>query len=273
LRRADYGVAHPDLRGIRVRRGDGQSPEDYADNLVDTRASMHRLMSQPVGSRMLTELNARTESVNPGLVGNEIKNPLKVADIHSGRGLHPDSQMSHRPRHNNTYDDAQRAYRYDGTHGMGQASRINYNEMAPKGDRFISLGHEMVHAWRAAHGVAVSPPEVSPQRGAAILNPPTDPIVKGVIGRHAQLKEEFETVGLQNTPRMAWAPNENMIREEHGLSARADYSGVAPGALDQAVENVDRATDNRDLWDKFLNKLKIRRRPGPVRGMLSHLED
>jgi hypothetical protein len=269
LKRADYGVAHPDLRGIRVRRDAGQSAEHYTDLLTDTRASISRLAEKPVGQQLLTGLNARTQQVHPGQVGNDRTNPLTVVDIRSGRGLAPDSAMSHIVRHNNTYSDAQRGYRYDGKSGAGIASRVNYDESRARPDRFISLGHELVHAYRAAHGNAVSAPEISPQRDHRLLKAPTDPVVRQVIGQHAHLREEFETVGLLPTPRVANPPTEAGIRAEHSFPARTDYSGLRPGGKqDTSLREIDEGTDDRGPVDKYWHK-----KPTPVASIVKHLED
>jgi hypothetical protein len=272
LKRADFGVVHPEYRGIRVRRDDGQSPEHYTDLLRDARASVSRLDEQAIGHRLLTGLQSRTQAVNQGHVGNERTNPATVVDIHSGRGLHPDSANSHRVRHNNTYQDIQRGYRYDGKSGAGIASRVNYDESRPRPDRFISLGHELIHSYRAAHGQMVSPPEVGPQRGHKLLNPPTDPVVKQVIGQHAHLQEEFETVGLSPTPRSPNPPTERGLRAEHLYKPRDDYSGLRPGGQqDQSLRHIDEATDDRDFLDKLRHKIK-EDRPSPVSALVRHLE-
>ena len=272
LKRADFGVAHPEYRGIRVRRDDAQSPEHYTDLLRDTRASVSRLDEQPIGHRLLTGLQARTATVNPGHVGTDRANPATVVAIHSGRGLGAISANSHRVRDTSSYANIQRGYRYDGQSGAGAASRVNYDESAPRPDRFIGLGHELIHAYRAAHGHMVSPPEVSPQRGHKLLNPPTDPIVKQVIGQHAQLKEEFETVGLSPTPRVPNIPTERGLRAEHLYKPRDDYSGLRPGGQqEETLRNIDEPTDDRDLFDKLRHKIKDDR-PSPVAALIRHLE-
>jgi Effector protein/Domain of unknown function (DUF4157) len=273
LKPADFGVVHPKLRGIRVRRDPNQPPEHYFDLLADTRASVNRLAEKPVGGRLLTGLEARTQAVHPGQVGNERNNPLTVVDIRSGRGLHPNSAMSHRVRFNpalpNPIADIQRGYRYDGQSGAGIASRVNYDESRARRDRFIDLGHELVHAYRSAHGHAVSPPSVSPKRGHSLLNPPTNPLVAEAIDLHAQLREEFETVGLTPTPRVPDIPTEAGIRAEHGAPPRTDYSGLRPGgAQEQSLRNVDEATDDRSLLDKYWHN-----KPSPVTALVKHLED
>ncbi|GEL69237.1 hypothetical protein MVI01_10210 [Myxococcus virescens] len=50
LNRADSGVVHPDLRGIRTRRDNGQSGADFADFTLDARNSTHQLMSSPTAA-------------------------------------------------------------------------------------------------------------------------------------------------------------------------------------------------------------------------------
>ena len=272
LKRADHGVLNPNLRGIRARRSAGESAADYYDHMLDARASINRLASQPTGSRMLGELNARTAAVNPGAVGDEQNAPLTVADVYSGKGLAPDSQMSASPRHDGTYGSVQKAYRYNGAPSAGQATRINYNGSAPKANRWNSLGHELVHAWRNAHGRAVSPPEVSPMHDHPLLNPPTPPVVRQVIGHHAQMQEEFETVGLSPTPNVAWAPTENAIRAEHGLPARDNYSGARPGDDAEMMRNVDQGTDDRSFFQK-LNLPCKPAQPSPVAAIKQHLTD
>jgi len=270
LKRTDYGVVNPNLQNIRTRRGVGQSPEHFADHLQDVRRSTTELMSQPVGARMLTEINSRQAQVNPLALPGQPQ-PTMV-DIYSGRGLDNDSKMSHRPRHDGTLGDVRKGYRFDGVAGTGQASRINYDESSHSPNRGISLGHEMVHAWRTAHGLGVAPPQVSPQRNAAILNTPGDDqrIIEQAVELHAQKQEEFETVGLAPTPHAAWAPTENLIRAEQGRAARNDYSGSTPGDMDGTITNLDDATDDRGWWDK-----NVRNKPHPhhVKNLLHHLED
>jgi len=269
LRPADYGVVHPQLSGIRTRRGVGQSAAEYYEHMVDTRRSINTLMRAPVGEQMLRDINARTAAVNPGLHGTA-RNPLTAVDIHSGRHEVPDSQMSQRPRLDpmNPIASAQRAFRYDGLAGAGQASRVNYNEMAPSANRFVSLGHEMVHAWRAAHGVGVSAPQVAPRRGDPLLNPPTDPIVGNVVAHTTHMREEFETVGLLPTPNLPLAPTENRLRAEHARPARPDYSGLtphSPGYLNP-IRNIDEATDTRNWFQK-----NVFGTPSPIQNLMHHL--
>ena len=153
LRRTDYGVVHPDLQGIRTRRDNGQSGADFADFTRDTRVSTDRLMSQPQGGRMMTELDGRNPAVNPGVTGTQ-RQPVTVADIYSGRNAAMPN--SHVPRNDGTYASTRPAYRYDGMPGAGRPSNINYNEQGGA-QRFNSLGHESVHAWRASNGLQVSP--------------------------------------------------------------------------------------------------------------------
>ncbi|RKG58959.1 hypothetical protein D7X30_15425 [Corallococcus sp. AB011P] len=266
LKPADHGVVHPDLSGIRTRRDSRQSGADFADFTQDARNSTHQLMSRPVGNQMLTELNGRTQHVNPGATGTAQK-PLTVADIYSGRS--EAMPMSHRPRHDGTLQSLRPAYRYDGQASAGQASRINYNENQPS-QRFNSLGHESVHAWRAANGVQVSPLAASKHADAEVFKryPSHSAAMKDTVETRLQLREEFETVGLRPTPRMPNAPTENAIRAEHGLPARQDYSGFRPGAnKNQAnFENFDAGSDDRSRFQKFMGT------PSPLGQIVGDLE-
>ncbi|WP_338279402.1 M91 family zinc metallopeptidase [Corallococcus caeni] len=266
LKPADHGVVHPDLPGIRTRRDNGQSGAQFADFTQDARNSTNKLMSRPVGNQMLTELDGRTQHVNPGKTGTPQK-PLTVADIYSGRD--ESMPMSHRPRHDGTLQSVRQAYRQDGQAGTGQASRINYNEQDP-GQRFNSLGHESVHAWRAANGTQVSPLAVSKHSNADVFKryPDHSAAMKDTVETRLQLREEFETVGLRPTPRMPNAPTENAIRAEHGLPARQDYSGFRPGANknDANFENYDLGSDDRGRFQKLMGT------PSPLGKIVGDLE-
>jgi len=271
LKRTDYGTVHPDLPGIRTRRGDQEPAHQFVDLTTDARASTHRLMSEPDGRRMLTELNGRTGAVNPGAVGTPEK-PLTVADIRSGRDAQ--MKMAHSPRHDGTYASMQQAYRYDGKPSAGQASNITYDETAKSSLRFNSLGHEGVHAWRASNGLGVSPPEISPGRykHASTLDiQGGDKTVKDYVSHHAHMQEEFETVGLRPTPHSpnqdGWAPSENKIRQEHGLPQRNDYSGETPAKTDALLKPVDEGTDDRSWYQKTFTS-----KPSPVGAVVNHLE-
>ncbi|MFP2924905.1 M91 family zinc metallopeptidase [Pyxidicoccus sp. 3LG] len=269
LKPADYGVAHPDLQGIRTRRDNGQSGADFADFTADVRNSTHRLTSKPEGGRLMTELNGRTQAVNPGVVGTQNK-PVTVADIYSGRN---DARMpmSHAPRHEGTYDSLRPAYRYGGQPGAGRPSDIKYNEQ-DTGPRFNSLGHESVHAWRAANGLQVSPLAVSKHDNADVFQrfPSHSANMKDTLETRLRLTEEFETVGLRPTPHTpaGWAPNENKLRAEHGLPSRQDYSGMRPNGNqnDVNLSNYDAGSDNRNFFQK------LRGEPTPIGRILGDLE-
>ncbi|QSQ19125.1 hypothetical protein JY651_27665 [Pyxidicoccus parkwayensis] len=269
LKPADHGVVHPDLPGIRTRRDSGQSGANFADFTSDVRNSTHKLMSKPEGHRLMTELNGRTQAVNPGAVGTPHK-PVTVADISSGRN---DAQMpmSHAPRHDNTYSSLRPAYRYDGQPGAGRPSNIKYNEQ-DTGPRFNSLGHESVHAWRAANGLQVSPLAVSKHNNADVFQryPEHSADMKNTLETRLRLTEEFETVGLRPTPHTpaGWAPTENKIRTEHGLPQRQDYSGMRPNGNQNDVNlgNYDAGSDNRNFFQK------LRGEPTPIGRILNDLE-
>ena len=268
LKPADYGVVSPDLQGIRTRRDSRQSGADFADFTSDVRASTNKLTSKPVGHRMLTELNARKEHVNPGATGT-LRKPLTVADIYSGRDAA--MPMSHVPRNNGTFESARPAYRYEGQPSAGQASRIPYNEK-DTGPRFNSLGHESVHAWRASNGLQVSPLAASKHADADVFkkHPAFAADMKQTVETRLQLTEEFETVGLRPTPHTPknWAPTENAIRKEHGLPSRQDYSGMRPDGNknDANLKDYDLGSDDRSRFQKLMGT------PSPFGKIIGDLE-
>ncbi|WIG94286.1 M91 family zinc metallopeptidase [Myxococcus sp. SDU36] len=268
LKRTDYGVVHPDLQGIRTRRDSGQSGADFADFNSDVRTSTHRLTSQPQGNQLMTELNGRTQAVNPGMTGTQ-RQPLTVADIYSGRNSA--MPMSHVPRNDGTYASTRPAYRYEGQPGAGRPSDIRYNEQAT-GPRFNSLGHESVHAWRASNGVQVSPLAASKHSNADVFNqhPQYTRPMKETVEERLRLREEFETIGLRPTPHTpaGWAPSENAIRAEHGLPSRQDYSGMRPdkNGINDTLSVFDQGTDNRNFFQK------LRGEPSPIGRIVGDLE-
>jgi hypothetical protein len=258
LRRADFGVVHPDLRGIRARRDDGQSAGDYYDFVRDARKSTLTLMNKPVGNQMLREIDDRTAALNSDKKETTHEAPTAV-DIYSG------TKNDHNVRRNGfNLDSMDGAFRYDGIHGKGQASRITYNDKELSANRFIGEGHEMVHAWRAAHGVQVS----STMSGTKYADPlfkqewDDDNVVRKVFDNQLQLKEEFETVGLQDTPRLPNAPTENKIRKEHSdeynvkhtVQNRNDYSGLTPADKNviEQFKNINEATDDRNMFTRLV---------------------
>jgi hypothetical protein len=265
LRRADFGIAHSKATNIRVRRAAGQSAASYYDHMLDTRRSMNKLMSQPTGQHLVKQINTRGAYLDPGQRRNEQANPYSFVDIFQG------DRNAARPKLDamDPIGSAQKAYRYDGVASEGTGSRVTYNSNQASANRFIGLGHELVHAYRNAHGIAVSAPDVSPKRNEPVLSTPIGGgnTVNTVVGQHSLLKEEFETVGIQPTPGHPVIPTENGLRAEHGRPARNDYSGARPGgATDTALSNVDAATDNRDFIDKMMGK------KSPVQRVVTHLE-
>lgn len=268
LRRTDYGVTHPDLQGIRTRRDNGQSGADFADFNSDVRTSTHQLMSQPNGRQMMTELNGRTQAVNPGVTGT-LRQPVTVADIYSGRNA--TLPNAHAPRNDGTFASTRPAYRHDGMPSAGRPSDIKYNEQGA-GPRFNSLGHESVHAWRASNGLQVSPLAASKHADAPVFHqqPAYTHAMKETVDDRLRLTEEFETVGLRPTPhtRTGWAPNENLIRAEHGLPLRQDYSGMRPGnnTVNTNLSMFDQGSDNRNFFQRMSGQ------PTPVGKILNDLE-
>ncbi|RYZ38580.1 MAG: hypothetical protein EOO71_23415 [Myxococcaceae bacterium] len=269
LKPADYGVVDPKLQGIRTRRDSGQSGAQFADFTQDVRNSTNKLTSKPVGNQMLTELNGRTQAVNPGATGT-LRKPLTAADISSGRNAA--MPMAHAPRNDGTLSSIRPAYRFDGQPGAGTPSNIKYDETA-SGPRFNSLGHESVHAWRASNGLQVSPLAASKHSNADVFkqHPAHSANMKDTVDNRLRLTEEYETVGLRPTPHTKnnWAPSENAIRAEHGLPSRQDYSGLRPDVKhggDDAFKNYDEGTDTRNFFQKVAGQ------PSPFNKIVGDLE-
>jgi hypothetical protein len=266
LRAADHGVVSPKYSGIRARRGMVQSAAEYYDHMLETRRAITRLDSEPVGSRMLSELNSRTSTVSPPTDRHNAYTPNTSVDIyaHDRRGHHHAPRTTMFGGADLHAAEARMADRYKGVSGPGQASEVKFDAFATndRGDAFvgpqrraIGLGHELVHAWRASHGMAVSPPEVSMDRHEPLLHPTNEhgQSAKDILDMGMRLKEEFETVGLEPTPRMRhrFQPTENLLRHEHGLTARRHYSGYRPGSMDGDLDVADRFTDTRSMKQKY----------------------
>jgi Effector protein len=262
LRRVDALAVAGDLPAITMHRG-ADHAGDYADLLADTRASISRLRQGATGRSLLSGLQQRSDAMQAHLPAPARQSIVRIQSARYRPG--GNAQAPNVPN----LVAARAAYRYDGQAGAGAASNVHYDEREARGHRFIGLGHELVHAYRAAHGIGVSPIAASPRSGDAILNPPTHPVVRNVLDNRAQLREEFETVGLTPTPQNVWQqrmaaapPTENALRAEHQIPARPHYSGVAPGTDNQAVANVDAATDTAWRWPWT---------PSPVQQILRHL--
>ncbi|NOK17257.1 M91 family zinc metallopeptidase [Corallococcus carmarthensis] len=267
LKPTDYGVVDPKLQGIRTRRDSGQSGAQFADFTQDVRNSTNRLTSKPVGNQMLNDINGRTQAVNPGATGTQSK-PLTAMDVYSGRNSALPN--SHVPRNDGTLSSTRPAYRYDGQPGAGTASDVKYNENGG-GQRFNSLGHESVHAWRASNGVQVSPLAASKHSDADVFKkyPSHSTDMKETVDDRLRLREEFETIGLRPTPNKTNNPTENAIRAEHGLPSRQDYSGLKPdgnNSNDVAFKNYDEGTDARNFFQKLSGQ------PSPFQKIVGDLE-
>ncbi|WP_375758445.1 M91 family zinc metallopeptidase [Corallococcus exercitus] len=267
LKPTDYGVVDPKLQGIRTRRDNGQSGAQFADFTQDVRNSTNRLTSKPVGNQMLNDINGRTQAVNPGATGT-LRHPLTSMDVYSGRNSALPN--SHVPRNDGTLSSTRPAYRFDGQPGAGTASDVKYNENGG-GQRFNSLGHESVHAWRASNGLQVSPLAASKHSDAAIFKqyPSHSTDMKETVDDRLRLREEFETIGLRPTPHTKNNPTENALRAEHGLPSRQDYSGLKPdgnNSNDVAFKNYDEGTDARNFFQKLSGQ------PSPFQKIVGDLE-
>jgi hypothetical protein len=268
---------HHELDNVQVKRTAGQDVGSFVDLAADARRSMHTLMSKPGGNQMMKELDARITQ-NRTHAGDQ-------AGVHISTLKPSDTSNMNSPH---AVVGVQEGYRFDGKEGKGWGSEVRIGSNEATANRFIGLGHEMVHAHRLAHGKAVGVPQLN-QANHPLFN---DPISLGAnvdrgqnagLGTHLMnvvqhanhLQEEFETVGLSRTPRGAFNPSENMLRAEHGLPARTDYSKAKPGHTDRTVEQGDALFDNRSgvtrLWHGVTGTGS--KPPTPVSDMVKRYKD
>ena len=311
LNKIDHGTVHPDLPGIRTRR-DNLPPHVFADFTRDSRVSTHKLMEGPVGKQTLTDLDSSTGRLNPGATGTT-KQPLTAVDIHAsnmmGQAVRPQANPATAQALDNLppgdprtarleqqfkselVESRNSAYRAGGQPGAGAPSKVTYYPNAGKteaneptknvGDhRANSLGHEMVHAWRASNGLQVnnvnnanlgSHPAF---QNADAAKPGGGQHLKEGLNMHTRMKEEFETVGLQPTPGRPNAPSENKIRNELGMKQRQDYSEWTPQTNADHLTAMKEQPDNRNSWAKLSGKPipGAEQRASDVQQIVNHLE-
>ncbi|MFY2560756.1 M91 family zinc metallopeptidase [Corallococcus terminator] len=138
----------------------------------------------------------------------------------------------------------------------------------------MSHGHRgSCHAWRASNGLQVGSIESSKHANADVFKryPEFADDMKANLNRRTMLTEEFEAVGLKPTPHTpaGWAPTENLIRAEHGLPSRNDYSGRTPNGFNptnDAIKIYDEGSDNRNRFQKMLGT------PSPIGKILGDIE-
>ncbi|HEY9130154.1 MAG TPA: M91 family zinc metallopeptidase [Dyella sp.] len=272
LRRIESAVPHGELVNVNVRRAAGEDVGAFLDLLADTRHSLHRLMSEPIGRELLTRLDARI-GWNRVSIGDN-------ADVFIGSTRPGDESNINAPH---VQAGLEEGYRFDGVEGQGWGSEVRYNPYEPRAIRFIGLGHELVHAYRLAHGKAVGIPQLN-QAGHALFNDPmslganVDRARNVAFGRHLldvvqnvnHQREEFETVGLLTTPRSGtFQPSENALRSEHNLPLRRDYSRLTPATLYSAVDSVAPIFESRSLIAKIWQKVSRQQTaPTPVRALI-----
>jgi hypothetical protein len=272
LHRVEEADAHGELANLKVRRAAGQDAGAFLDLLADTRHSIHLLMSQPVGRRLLTGLDTRIEA-NRVRIGDN-------ADVFISSTRPGDTSNINAPHLNAGVEEG---YRFDGREGRGWGSEVRYNPHEPRAARFIGLGHELVHAYRLAHGKAVGVPQLNQAnhplfRDPISLGANVDRGQNAAFGRHLldvvqnvnHQREEFETVGLLDTPRSgAFRLSENALRSEHNLPLRRAYARLTPATLYSAVDSAAPIFESRSLVAKIWQKVSRQEAPPtPVRVLI-----
>ncbi|GAB3029777.1 hypothetical protein GCM10027285_10340 [Oleiagrimonas citrea] len=276
LRRVEEVNVHGSLNNVQVKRTSAQDVGSFVDLATDARRSMHEVMSKPGGHRMMTELDDRIgrNRAHAGTHANVYIRSLKPTDTSNMNSPHAAPGV-------------EEGYRFDGHEGRGWGSEVRYDPSASTANRFIGLGHEMVHAHRLAHGKAVGVPQLN-QSGNPLF---TDPRSVGasvdsgqnvafgthlmnVVQQANHLQEEFETVGLSPTPRGAFNPTENMLRQEHNKPLRDNYSRMRPGQFDDTVNRSDALFDRRSTASKIWHGISGNSpAPTPVRNLVKRYKD
>ena len=259
---ADAGVAHgrePPAAGLRplpakgeraaieVTRGDWEQAHDFADRLTEVRRAITELKVGPHGERLVSGLNNRRAEV----VG--LDQPL--VSIREALSRHQFAAASPIGSNARLYGQAgkgdasmlwydhlsrpiagrvgKRRKRVPVTEAVSEAKRTNARdtESLPADlrrlPRSIVLGHELIHTFRSAHGMAVKPPremrKVADDRKSEFTDSlrdlttgNTEHEVMNSLAQHARLREEFETVGLVPVPKgYLQHPTENSLRREY----------------------------------------------------------
>jgi hypothetical protein len=269
LRRVDDLPLNHDLPSLHVERRAHEHAGTYTDLVADARSSTARLRSQPEGNRLLTELNTRAGQ-NAATIGPQARVAIRST-------LPTDTTNINTPLiEGSSHAEVAQGYRFDQAEGTGRGSEVRINPNQPSANRFIGLGHELVHSHRQAHGRAVGVPQLN-QAAHPLFNDPASlgadvgnsrgfgAHLTDVASHHNQLQEEFETVGLRPTPRAATSPTENALRAEHGLPARGDYSGARPGSTDGLIRDSDAPFDRRNWWQRNVSGVAA---PTPFSDML-----
>lgn len=187
---------------IILERKAGQGIGGFTDFMVDTRRSLHTIASQPQGEALLDRLNTGPSvSMRNPLIGSDTRVTISDArygpqgfNAAAGNGARAEGPLNSRENLSPA-----------STPGFGEASQVFFNPTITHSDgprpAFIGLAHELVHADRNQHGVALDR--------------------QGVNGIHA-LKDELETVGILAGPQPI---SENTIRGEHQIAPRTAYAG------------------------------------------------
>ncbi|WP_284195188.1 M91 family zinc metallopeptidase [Chitinimonas prasina] len=217
LRPADRGVASSTHERFTVRRG-GLSNAEFADFTVQTRRAMAKLDTKYTANRMFTETNA-TLRASHGWV--DIQRSANVNDA--------EAQVAN--RHNPNLGMYRQANGQRGAGGIGTTVNWNPDNLVVGAERrpnFIGLGHELVHAWRNAHGATMFRRSALDEFNALPAQRPAMRQARIV----ATGTDEGETVGLMRRPG-EWMPSENHIRQEHFLLRRLDYGDYFQGGVRQ----------------------------------------
>lgn len=194
-----------------VNRGANMTGTQFADFVVSTRRAMTQLDSGHTGHQMLAQTNQRLSAAHGNVFITHSAGVNDAADnFGAARYQNPANAMF------------RQANGARGAGGIGTTVNWNPENRDVNGvgrPSFIGLGHELVHAWRNAHGATLHRRPAADMFNPLLLN--QFPNLRR--DRHAAVgMDEGQTVGLSRLIH-EWMPSENALRAEHGVQARRSY--------------------------------------------------
>lgn len=196
---------------ITLERKAGQGVGEFTDFMVDSRRALHTIASQPQGQGLLNRLDT-----GPSVSLRDFHSRVTISDARYGP--HGFDAAAGNGARAEGFLYSREGLSPASTPGLGEASRVFFNPTITRSDghrpAFVGLAHELVHADRNQHGLALDR--------------------QGVNGIHA-LKDELETVGLIAGPQPV---SENDIRAEHNIAPRTAYAGQTRATYVQLLRTM-----------------------------------
>ncbi len=216
-------AAHSDHDHLTLFRQRGQTAQGFTDFMVETRRALHQIDSQPMGQKLLTDLNA---APNVSRLDNHSRVIFKDARLQRNTGNTAGAEPD---RFGMSFDAYRLGTERSSQRSTGLASHVSFNPdvITPRlpsgvtdGSRpaFVGLAHELVHSSRQQKGYALDTS----------------------MGQLERAAEEVETVGMVPSRHRI---TENSIRSEHGLARRTTYGGGSTSVFSAMLRRAGMARD------------------------------